>query len=240
MTRKSIALFLIVFLAAARLTVADESISQEELLRRSQELFDSVVSGNKEPWQNYFADDALYFDEKGRNMNKTALVADITPLPAGYSGQIKIGKADSRIVGDTAVVSYDLDESETIFGQNLSARYHETDTWLRRNGVWQIVAAQAFRYYEDPAIGKADPKKLTSFSGNYELAAGQTRIVTAESGKLFVERKGKKEELFPETPDIFFRKGVEGRILFRADDKGKIDALIDRRNNEDVVWRKVQ
>lgn len=127
-----------------------------------------------------------------------------------------------------------------IFGQNLSARYHETDTWLRRNGVWQIVAAQAFRYYEDPAIGKADPKKLTSFSGNYELAAGRTRTVTAESGKLFVERKGKKEELFPETPDIFFRKGVEGRILFRSDDKGNIDALIDRRNNEDVVWRKVQ
>jgi hypothetical protein len=75
-------------------------------------------------------------------------------------------------------------------------------------------------------------------AGTYELAPGQTRSVTTENGKLFVERKGKKEELLPETPDIFFRKGVEGRILFRSDDKGKIDALIDRRNNEDVVWRK--
>lgn len=240
MTTKSIALTLIVLLAAARLTLADESISQEELLRRSQELFDSVITGNKEPWQKYFADDALYFDEKGRNMSKTALVADITPLPPGYGGQIKIGKADSRIVGDTAVVSYDLDEAETIFGQNLSARYHETDTWLRRNGTWQIIAAQAFRYYEDPTIGKADPKKFSSFTGNYELAADQTRTVTTENGKLFVERKGKKEELFPETSDLFFRKGVEGRILFHSDDKGKIDALIDRRNNEDVVWRKVK
>lgn len=224
----------------AKQAAAQDAVTQEELLRRSQELFDSVVTGNREPWQKYFADDALYFDEKGRNMNKTALVADITPLPPGYSGQIKIGKADSRIVGDTAVVSYDLDESETIFGQNLSARYHETDTWLRRNGVWQIIAAQAFRYYEDPAIGKVDPKKLTSFSGNYELTAGQTRTVTTENGKLFVERKGKKEELLPETPDIFFRKGIEGRILFHSDDKGTIDALIDRRNNEDVVWRKVK
>jgi hypothetical protein len=237
---KSALVPILVLLLPARLGLGDPAITQEDLLRRSQELFDSIVTGNKEPWQKYYADDAIYFDEKGRNLDKTALVADITPLPPGYSGQIKIGKAVSRIIGDTAVVSFDLDETETIFGQNLSARYHETDTWLQRNGVWQIVAAQAFRYYEDPAVGKTDPTKLPKFSGTYELAPGQTRIVTTENGRLYVERKAKKEELFPETPDIFFRKGVEGRILFRLDDKGTTDALIDRRNNEDVIWRKTK
>jgi hypothetical protein len=30
----------------------------------------------------------MYFDEKGRSMNKEELVADITPLPEGYSGTI--------------------------------------------------------------------------------------------------------------------------------------------------------
>jgi Domain of unknown function (DUF4440)/Domain of unknown function (DUF3471) len=227
-------------LAVVQFAAAQEAISEQELLRRSQELFDSLVTGNKEPWQKYFADDAIYFDEKGRNLDKHALVDDIAPLPPGYSGKITIGKAASRIIGDTAVVSYDLDETETIFGQKLSARYHETDTWLRRNGTWQIVAAQVHRYYEDPATGHVDPARLSSFCGTYELAPGQTRIVTQESGKLFVERKHKKEELFPESSDIFFRKGVEGRILFRSDEKGNVDALIDRRNNEDVVWRKVK
>ncbi len=53
-----------------------------------------------------------------------------------------------------------------------------------------------------------------------------------------MQRNGRKEQLFPETCDLFFRKGVEGRILFRRDAAGKVDALIDRRNNEDVVWRK--
>jgi hypothetical protein len=106
--------------------------------------------------------------------------------------------------------------------------------------MWQIVAAQAFRYYEDPAMGKADPRKLANFAGTYELAPGQTRIVTTENGRLYVERKTKKEELFPETSEIFFRKGVEGRILFRLDGKGTTDALIDRRNNEDVIWRRVE
>ena len=220
--------------------VAQEAITQEELVRRTQELFDAVVPGNPAPWKKHYADDALYSDEKGRSLNKTALVADITPMPRGYSGAIKIVKPQSRIFGDAAILSYDLDETETIFGQNLKACYHETDTWLRRNVTWQIVAAQSFRYYEDPAIGKADPKKLPTFVGTYELAPDNTRSVTATRDTLFVERKGKREQLYPESCDIFFRKGVEGRILFRTDDRGKIDALIDRRNNEDVVWRKIK
>lgn len=221
-------------------TVAQQAITQEELVRRTQELFDAVVPGNPEPWKKHYAEDALFSDEKGRSLNKTSLVADITPLPKGYSGTIKIVRPQSRIVGDTAVLSYDLDETETIFGQNLKARYHETDTWLRRNGNWQIIAAQAFRYYEDPAIGKADPKKLPIFAGTYELAPDNIRTVTASDGNLFAERKGKREQLYPESCDIFFRKGVEGRILFRTDNSGKVDALIDRRNNEDVVWRKIK
>jgi hypothetical protein len=79
------------------------------------------------------------------------------------------------------------------------------------------------------------PKKFGDFIGTYELAPGQTRSVTAEGEKLFVERKGKKEELnkekqlFPETSDLFFRKGVEGRILFHYDATGKVESLIDRR-----------
>jgi hypothetical protein len=214
-------------------------ITQEELVRRTQELFDAVVPGNKEPWQKYFSDDCIFADEKGRNLNKAQLVADITPLPKGYSGTIKIAKPQSVIHGDTAILSYDLDETETIFGQKLTARYHVTDTWLRLNGSWQIVSSQAMRYYEDPSVARVDPKKFADFTGNYELAPGQTRRVFSEDEGLYVERNGKREQLLPEGSEIFFRKGVEGRILFRYADNGKIDALIDRRNNEDVVWRRV-
>jgi len=87
-------------------------------------------------------------------------------------------------------------------------------------------------------MGKADPKKFTDFIGTYELAPGQTRSVIVEAEKLFVKRIDKKEQLLPETSELFFRRGVEGRILFRYAANGKVDALIDRRNNEDVVWKK--
>src|SRR5215467_1100067 len=119
---------------------ASPAITHDELVRRAQELFDSVAGGDATPWKKYFADDCLFFDEKGRSMNKEALVKDIAPLPTGYSGSIKIVGAQSRTFADAAVISYDLDETEIVFGQVLKARYHTTDTWLLRNGRWQIIA----------------------------------------------------------------------------------------------------
>src|SRR6266853_1833278 len=152
-------LFLVIIFATTLAYAADVPITQVELVRRTQELYDAIVPGNQDPWKKYFANDCIFSDEKGRTMDKAKLVAAITPMPAGYSGSIKIDNVQSRILGDTAVLSYDANETETIFGQNLTARYHVTDTWLRRSGEWKIIASQAHRYYEDPAIGKIDSKK---------------------------------------------------------------------------------
>src|SRR5436309_14074926 len=234
-------LALVTFFSAVTVACgADVPITQDELVRRTQELYDALVPGNQVPWKKYFAHDCIFADEKGRTLDKPKLIADITPLPTGYSGTIKIVNAPSRIIGNTAILSYDANEPETIFGQNLKARYHVTDTWLQRNGNWQIIASQAHRYYADPALGKADTKRFADYIGTYELAPGQTRSVTATGDKLFVERNGKKEQLLPETSEIFFRKSLGGRNLVRYAFSGKVDTLIDRRNNEDVIWRKTK
>jgi len=216
-----------------------KQITEEELVRWTQELFDSTAVGDQAPWKKYYADDAMYFDEKGRSMDKAALVADVTPLPKGYSGNIKLVKPQSRILGNTAILTYDLDETEIVYGQNLRARYHGTDTWMYRNGRWQIVAGQMLRYYEDPAAATLDVTRLSDYLGTYELAPGVTLVVSRESDQLYVKRgEHQRELLMPEGYDVFFRPGVEGRRLFRRNDSGEVDALIDRRNNEDLIWKK--
>jgi hypothetical protein len=152
---------------------------------------------------------------------------------------IKIVNPKSHVEGNTAILTYDMDESETIFGQQLHARYHATDTWRYRSGKWQIAAGQVLRYYEDPAMGSVDAKSFSDYVGRYELAPGVTRTVIVDGGKLYSQRGERpREELLPETVDLYFRRGVEGRILFRRGDSGKVEALVDRRNNEDVVWKK--
>ncbi len=233
-------------LAAGGCTRRDaDQITEQELVGRTQELFDAVAGGDRRPWEKYFAPDSMYFDESGRNMDRKALLAQQAPLPQGFSGSIKLVRAQSRILRDTAILSYDLDETETVFGQSLKARYHATDTWIHRNGAWQIVAGQIFRYYEDPAPGSPDLKKIHDYPGTYELTPGKTLIVSIQAGgrdvSVFLQKSGKPKELLsPEATDIFFRKGVEGRKVFRRDEAGRVDALLDRRNNEDIVWRKIQ
>lgn len=236
-------LTLLSLLASALTSFAAEpkTITEADLVRRTQELMDSVAAGNKEPFQKYFADDCLFFDEKGRDMDKAALVKDIAPLPKGYSGTIKVVRPQSRILGDTAILSYDMDELEVVYGQKLNARYHATDTWMYRAGTWQIVASQVLRYYEDPAVGESDPKLMDLYVGEYELAPGVTMTVSTKGNKLYAQRVGRaREELLPEANGIFFRKGVEGRRLFHVGRDGKPDSLIDRRNNEDLIWKKVR
>ena len=84
-------------------------------------------------------------------------------------------------------------------------------------------------------------KKDGEYVGTYQLAPGVTQTVSVRDGRLYAQREGRPEdELIPESGDIFFRKGAEGRRLFRRANNGKVDAMIDRRNNEDVVWKKIK
>lgn len=207
------ALFVLTFLSACE--ERSKPITQDEIVARTQELFDAVAPGNQEPWKKYFADDAIYFDEQGHNMDKTALVASIEPLPAGYTGNIKVVHSKLLLDGSTAIHSYDMDESESVHGQEQHARYHATDTWMNRKGLWQIVAGQVLRYYEDPAPGQADTRKFGDYAGTYELVPGDRAVISVDGGKLYLQRGSRpKVELIPEATDIFFRKGVEGRRLF--------------------------
>jgi len=51
--RPLILVFLLSFFKPLESVCGDPvAITQEELVRRAQELFDAVVPGNKEPWQN--------------------------------------------------------------------------------------------------------------------------------------------------------------------------------------------
>lgn len=211
---------------------------QADILRETQELFDAVAPGNKGPWEKVISDDVMYFDEQGHNMDKNALLATIAPLPPGVSGSIRVVRSKFNLQGKILIHSYDVEESENVHGQELHARYHATDTWMNRSRRWQIVAGQVLRYYEDPAEGVADVKRFSDYAGTYKLGT-QQEVVSFDGAKLYLTRDTRpRTELVPEACDIFFRKGVEGRILFRYS-SGRVTALIDRRNNEDIVWEKI-
>ena len=67
----------------------------------------------------------------------------------------------------------------------------------------------------------------------------QRESVSIKDGKLYLIRGTRPPtELLTESGDLFFRKGIEGRILFHRTNH-QVDILIDRRNNEDILWKKL-
>src|SRR5579871_2317670 len=237
----AILLFAVLAVSAAALAQEPATITQDELVRRTQLLYDSVASGTKAPWDQYLAPDVIIHDEKGAGYNKTTFLLTVEPLPAGYTGVIKLVHPETLFAPNFAIFSYDLDEVETVFGNRMTARYHQIDTWLYRDHLWRIAASQVMRYYEDPAAITLSAAQLKEYAGTYELAPGNRVVISTHDGKLFSKRgTAAPVEMFAEAPDLFFRKGVEGRRLFRRDATGKVDALIDRRNNEDMVLRRVE
>ena len=236
----SLGIFILILVALPCRARAGESITPEELLRRTQALLDALGASSNAPWAQYYAADAMYFDEKGRSLDKATLVAEAGQLPDGYRVSFKIENTWSRIFGATAIFSYDVAEDLTIYGQQLGARFRMTDTWIQRDEKWQIAVTQAMRYYGDPAQGEADVASFSDYAGTYELAPGVRASVSFEGTTLYYQRGDRpKDALYAEVPGLFFRKGVEGRILFRHGKDGKVDALISRRNHEDILWKKV-
>src|SRR5438067_9132040 len=79
---------LIIF-AATLAHGADTPITRDELVRRTQELYDAIVPANQAPWKKYFADDCIFSDEKGRTLDKAKLIADITPCRRGIRARLR-------------------------------------------------------------------------------------------------------------------------------------------------------
>lgn len=97
-------------------------------------------------------------------MDKAALVATMVPLPKCFSGSTAVVNPQSRITGDVAILRYDLDEKEDVFGQERTARYHGTDTGVRLHGWWRALAGQIFRHYADPKPGKASLARYRDYA----------------------------------------------------------------------------
>jgi Domain of unknown function (DUF4440) len=229
---------LLLFARLPSRAVDSPTITQNALIRRTQELLDAYAPGDRRPFRLYVAEDAMFFDDN--DMGKTALLESIRPLPSGYSGSIRIENPKARFAPGVAILAFDANETETVFGQVLHARYHMTDTWLFRDGRWQIVAGETHRYYEDPATGNIAAGRLTDYVGTFQLAPTILMKITRSENRLYAQRGSQKPyPLYPESPDVFFRPGVEGRKLFHRDASNQVDMLIDRRNNEDLFWKKI-
>jgi ketosteroid isomerase-like protein len=88
-----------------------------------------------------FSEDAVFTGPDGAVQTKAQLLGDLkSGVLVIESSQIADMKV--RVFGEAAVVTYATTDKGKYKGADISGRYRWTDTFVRRGGRWQIVAAQ--------------------------------------------------------------------------------------------------
>ena len=207
---------------------------------KDQALMDAVTAGDPKLWDATLAPDVIYLDEAGDLNSHADLLKQIQPLPAGVSGKITVNDYKLTLHGDTATAFFADDEEENFHGQQLHARYLTTETWQKMAGEWKLLLVHVYAVLFDPPSINVGAQELDAYVGHY--AAGDLVYVVARDGDHMTGgREGKPPSAMKaELKDVFFIPGqLRTRKIFQRDSAGKVTGFLDRREGEDVVWKRI-
>jgi len=133
-------------------TLAEPSMAQESRWGSPDEPTVKYMVASEAKWANaacsqqhdltvFVADDYQGTSTTGSRYPKADAVAD---EPNRHSRDCQLGEVKVRFFGDSVAVAYGSESRIEKAANGTEARRCQvwTDTWLRRNGHWQIVAAQ--------------------------------------------------------------------------------------------------
>jgi ketosteroid isomerase-like protein len=126
----------------------NEREAERYIIESERQWAESVATGDTSAVERILADDFVGMDPKGRLYDKAKMVSDTRDAPkyfvSNHANKIKV-----RFYGDTAVAQ-GSETWEQRTGDPPRGRFVWIDTWLRRNGKWQIVAAEDLIAAEQP------------------------------------------------------------------------------------------
>ena len=239
-------ILLIIIVAASMLMLSNtkaqsSSGSEAEIRKMTTELLDAVGSGNKKVWDQYLDENCVVSVADGRTFTKSQMLDEIQPRPKGYVGSMELEDVRFRDFDNTAVICYLVKQTESIFSQSIITRYRTTDSYLKRDGAWKLIASEATVLLGQPRPATVSAKVLDTYVGEYGLAPGMTYTVSREESKLWGQsNKREKTELIPQSEAVFYRKGIRGEKVFVRDQKGVVAHMLDRRDGNDIVWKKIK
>jgi hypothetical protein len=219
---------------------SEASAVEMELERLTQELMDAVAPGDVATWQRLLDERFLHLDENGVVRDKAAFLAELRPLPAGLVGRIEVDRFRVALHGDFAVVAQEIQEYLDYHGQSLRTRFRSLDTWQHTPAGWRLLAQHVAAVLKDPAAISLTREELCTYAGTYELASAIRTVVRCTATGLSSQRTDRPAvDYLVEVRDVFFVAGQpRTRRIFTRDSRGRIDGFVDRREGEDVRWKR--
>jgi Domain of unknown function (DUF4440) len=226
-----------VSLACPATKASDVSTSLRAL---DQKLLDAVGVGGVALWQETLAPEAVYVDENGVTIDRAEFLKQLQPFPAGVSGHLQIQSFQAQTFGNTATVVHQDDEEENFHGQTLHAQYLTTETWQQRDGRWQLLLVHVTAVPRTPKPIRLSTSELSAYQGRYTAGAGLFYSVSLNGDQLEGGRVGRPaSRLEAEVRDVFFIEGQpRSRKIFIRDTSGEVTAFIDRREGQDLLWKR--
>jgi hypothetical protein len=213
---------------------------EQELRSLEHELHATLIRGDKEHLFSFFADDFVGTSYEGYTVTKAELVKSfrLPPSEAKITREIEDFKVSGS--GDVAVANYRLIERVEIAGQKKGAEYLYTDTFVRRDGRWQMMASHATGLEPERKVAKIDPSIYDAYVGQYELSPTLIFSVRREGDKLIgTPPNGREVELLPENESTFFVEGLSVRTVFVKDASGQVTQMIFRGQGDDLKMKKI-
>lgn len=236
---ESLVLALLLGCAALGAHAADTPVAAE-LRRDTQALLDAIAPGDVAVWDRLLDPKMIQVDENDEVRAKPQILADLKPLPPGLAGHLNIDDFRVAEFDDVAVVTHEDKEYLDYHGQVLNSRFRMTDTWRKTPDGWRQIASQVLAVQQDPPAIPFDGKNCP-YAGRYALTADIVATIACGDKGLTVARPGKPDRTFlPETPDVFFEPGFpRTRRIFQFDTGGHLTGFADRREERDIVWKKL-
>ena len=119
-------------------SVPNQATTERYIIESEHAWAESVASGDPKVVEQILADDFLGVDPNGRQYTKSEMVADTRNGPQVFASN-RANAIKVRFFGNTAVAQGD---ESWVKHSGARGRFVWTDTWILRNGIWQIVAAE--------------------------------------------------------------------------------------------------
>src|SRR5712692_6015480 len=133
------ALLLVMYVGRAQQSSTAEA---ERYIKESERQWaESVANGDATVVERILADDYVGVDPDGGFYDKAKMVSGTREAPKEFISN-HLNEVKIRFFGDNTAVAQGSESWVRRTGSPLRGRFVWTDTWIRRNGKWQIVAAE--------------------------------------------------------------------------------------------------
>jgi ketosteroid isomerase-like protein len=116
-----------------------ETKVEDEIKKLEQDWAQASIKSGATAADQYEADDIIKTDPSGGVTDKAQGKMELVSGDLKFES-MELSDMTVHVYGDTAVAAGTNNLHGTYKGQDISGKYRFTDTWVMRNGKWQVVA----------------------------------------------------------------------------------------------------